>query len=774
VQKQPIRILLAVAVLQAFATVPAEPARPAAKLDPMLHRLIHGMKIDASGRRTGLDPGELQLYARVLAIDLEQTPPIARIRMKLDDGARHAVEKLGVVTYGALGGFASAVVPIPRLKEIADLPGIEWIEIGRQYRPNLDASIPAIRADQVAAGVGARGAGVLVGMVDTGVDWRNPDFRNRNEDGTPGTTRIKYLWSQDDACVGTRPPVPFDFGCLYTETDINAALGGGQSITAPDAGFHGSHVLGIAGGNGHSTGNGQPPDTYVGVASHADLIVVKTFPEPGDASCATCFDLSAALDFIDAKAAERGEPYSINMSLGTDLGAHDGSESTEVTIDALTGPGKPGKVVSVSAGNIRGAGIHASGVVSAGGTVTLTFTIPSYTALPGIFNDVQAWELWYANGDNLTVTLKDPTTSPCGGAVLSLANTTGGGQQGIATNSGTMIIDDTGSPAANGARFFDMEIDDQSGRPPCPGTWSLDVRGNTVTQGGRFDTWIWFSSFGSAQAFADWNQPDLTELISMPATSFNATSVAAFVTKKQWIDVDGIGRIYADPSIVVGALADFSSPGPTRDGRIKPDIAAPGMGVASALASDAAASILGGTLRPRVVQDGVHWVIEGTSMAAPHVTGVYAQMLGLNPRLDAVQLRALAKGSALQDAFTGATLPNNDWGAGKLDALGSVQALIKSIPDLSASSSGNTFTWSAIPTATTYNAYRGTLSLKGSTYYGTCFAQGLPSPSFSDPSSPPAGDGYFYLVTGVKDGIEGLLGFAADGVTPLPNNSPCP
>ncbi len=81
---------------------------------------------------------------------------------------------------------------------------------------------------------------------------------------------------------------------------------------------------------------------------------------------------------------------------------------------------------------------------------------------------------------------------------------------------------------------------------------------------------------------------------------------------------------------------------------------------------------------------------------------------------------------------------------------------------------------SAIPTATTYNVYRGVLSLKSDTYYGSCFLRGLPVPTFTDTASPPLGEGYFYLVTGVKDGIEGLLGFKMDGVTPLPNNSPCP
>jgi len=81
--------------------------------------------------------------------------------------------------------------------------------------------------------------------------------------------------------------------------------------------------------------------------------------------------------------------------------------------------------------------------------------------------------------------------------------------------------------------------------------------------------------------------------------------------------------------------------------------------------------------------------------------------------------------------------------------------------------------WTAIPTATTYNVYRGDISLKSATYYGSCLQSGLPSPSFSDGASPIVNGGFFYLVTGKKDGIEGILGFRSDG-TPRPNNSACP
>ncbi|HZM70837.1 MAG TPA: S8 family serine peptidase, partial [Candidatus Cryosericum sp.] len=215
----------------------------------------------------------------------------------------------------------------------------------------------------------------------------------------------------------------------------------------------------------------------------------------------------------------------------------------------------------------------------------------------------------------------------------------------------------------------------------------------------------------------------------------------------------------------------FSSPGPTRDGRLKPEIAGPGWTSLSALSQEAAPFN-----DPRTfAEDGVHWALVGTSFASPHIAGIYAQLLGLNPTLDAIDLRTLITRTGRTDTNTG-SVPNNDWGWGKVDAKAAADLLIKPIPNLTASADMQTFSASTIPSASTYNVYKGSLSLKSPTYYGTCYASGLGSPSFMDMSTPAVGAGFFYYVTGVQDGIEGLLGFSWDGVNslPRPNPSPCP
>jgi minor extracellular serine protease Vpr len=765
-------ILLGLALL---GIAPGRADQNGPSIDPLLRRMIRASEkaMADHGRPDAITDDERRFFKSVASVSVDGAVPTVGVRLKLDDSSRHAIEKLGIRTYGRMAGFASAFIPMSSLAEVSKLAGIQAMQAVVKPKLELDVSRPEVRSQQTATTYGATGKGVIVGDVDTGLDITHPDFRKPD-----GTTRIKFLWRQDDACVGTPPPPPFDFGCLYTEAQINASLTGGPLVPAPDAEGHGTHVTGVAAGNGLATGNGYPAGRYVGMAPEADIIMVKTFPEPG-ASCGTnCFQIGLGLDFIDDKAAALGKPYVINLSLGSQYGGHDGSDVDEQTIDSLIGPGIHGKAITKSVGNDRDVPIHISGTVAAGATNTHTFTIPTYTALSGTFNDYAAWWLWYNPNDNLTVTIGDPTSTACGTTMLTTSLTTkilstDPVQAFNSTNSGALLIDQGDSPVIpGGARSFHMEVDDQGGHPPCAGTWTVRVKGNTVPQGGHYDAWIWQSTFGASQLEATWVSPDLTNLISIPGTSFNVITVGGYMSKFQWLSVDGNtyhwnGTFPTD----VGTLAVFSSPGPTRDNRIKPEITAPAWTEVSSLAHDVDVSPASGQ-QPQVVEDGVHWALPGTSFSSPHVAGIFAQLLSLNPKLDAIQLRSLATSTARVDVNVAPPHPNADWGYGKIDALAMADLVVKPIPDMKPNALG-VFSWTAIPTATTYNVYRGDLSLKSATYYGSCLYIGLPSPSFSDTSGPVVNGGFFYLVTGKKDGIEGILGFRSDG-TPRPNNSPCP
>jgi subtilisin family serine protease len=262
--------------------------------------------------------------------------------------------------------------------------------------------------------------------------------------------------------------------------------------------------------------------------------------------------------------------------------------------------------------------------------------------------------------------------------------------------------------------------------------------------------------------------------VTVPATSARATSVGAYYTRHCWPNADPD----TDDTCVtcpppngggacppVGALADESSAGPTRDGRLKPELAAP-YGVLTSR-SAAAPPPPPQYLSP----DGLHAPAGGTSFATPHVAGAMAVMLQLHPQLDALQLRQMLIDSARVDAFTGA-VPNQLYGHGKLGVLTASEALLKIVESLTVAAGGS-LNWTAEPHSTSYNVYRADLPGSLPTSYGGCLASGLVAPGFTDPQNPGPAAGFLYIVTGVKDGIEGSMGFDSGGHQ-RPNVSPCP
>ena len=243
-----------------------------------------------------------------------------------------------------VGPVVTAWVPLSGLRTLAEQPGVEYIEASSLLYPELDSSVPATRADLVHGGsYNLRGQGVLVTVFDTGLDYTHDDFRNPD-----GTTRVLYMWDQT---VSGTPPSGFSYGAEWTKSDIDAELGVSPPgvVNEQDSNGHGTHVAGIAAGNGRATGNSQPADTYVGMAPEADILIVKG----GNDS----FPTSNVIDGIAwamARADQLGQPIVINLSLGGHSGAHDGTRAHELAITAAVGQGK---VIVVSAGNSAGS-IH--------------------------------------------------------------------------------------------------------------------------------------------------------------------------------------------------------------------------------------------------------------------------------------------------------------------------------------------------------------------------------------------------------------------------------
>ena len=259
---------------------------------------------------------------------------------------------------------------------------------------------------------GDTGQGTVVGIVDTGIDITNPDFQ------TNSGTRIVDLWDQaacpnpsGNACPAQPPNSQgFTYGAECSQAAINGSTCGPfsygnatddpcntpvgsigtttESLPEEDCDGHGTHVAGIAASNGRAA----PYGTYIGVAPQADLVVVKSD-----------FNLAHIIDgvaYIFKVAAARGEPASVNISLGTNEGPHDGSDMFETMLDALTGPGK---LISVAGGNESTGNTtyhyHASGVITIGQVRTDALAVES---MP-VFLD-----LWYPGADSLSAAINEP------------------------------------------------------------------------------------------------------------------------------------------------------------------------------------------------------------------------------------------------------------------------------------------------------------------------------------------------------------------------------
>ncbi|MBD3161485.1 MAG: S8 family serine peptidase, partial [Candidatus Eisenbacteria bacterium] len=509
------------------------------------------------------------------------------------------------------------VAPAVRCEPFLDLSGPET------SLSDVHESHGAIPPDYV----GLTGEGVLVGIVDSGIDLAHADFQELS-----GDTRLVAVW--DQTVASSDPPVGFAYGKEWTAAQIDAGM-----ATQVDTDGHGTHVAGIAAGNGAATGNGMPAYAYVGAAPNAMLVAVKT-----DYLTSSVAD---GVAYIFEKADSLGVPAVVNLSLGTHYGPHDGTGDFAQAIDLLVGPGRS---VVAAAGNEAGDGIHAERTWAASGADTVSFTVPAYTPNPGIGNDEIDIDGWYTGGTNLSISV----VTPSGTVVGPVAK---GNASGASTADGRVEIDNATFPSGNGDHEVFLRIYDQTiGDPPAAGTWKIVA--DALSAPTEIDFWSFFATMGGVPFVLGLDE---TELVGSPATADSVLAVAAYVTKASWRAENGVDYGYS-PAPVVGEIAPFSSVGPRRDGVMKPDLSAPGMAIGSARSADASFGF------QWILQDGVHVISQGTSMAAPHVAGLAALIFEqLGPLANAALVDRLLS-TCRKDGFTGGSA-NATWGEGKIDAL---------------------------------------------------------------------------------------------------------
>ncbi|MBI2429376.1 MAG: S8 family peptidase [Ignavibacteriales bacterium] len=542
----------------------------------------------------------------------------------------------GIEPISVYENFYTAKITADQMMALSDLQSTVYIEAPKMRYPKLNVSLVEMKVDKLHAGqvnsTAYKGSGVIVGIIDSGIDWKHHDFRSDSD-----TTKSRILFLRD-----------MTTGKEFTQTQINNELDGTPANVVDEEDFsgHGTHVASTAAGDGSASSG-----TYKGVAPEADLIIVKA----GDEGFSTT-NIINGITYIRQKAVAAGKSFVINMSLGGHDGAHDGTSAEEAAVESELSTA--GRQIVIAAGNEGSDPIYGGATLAQSANKVFTVDVPSFTPNAGAANDFVYLTMWYKNGDNFTVSVKTPDNTTVQAAT--------GASQNVSTANGQVhIVNGTGAVNSKGAKECFIEIyDADAGTTPTVSTsWTITVTAGSVPQGGTFDIWLAASSMGAE--FLTGNS--FSKLVGMPGTAEGAITVGAYVTKWSWSSLAGnVGYSGADRT---NNFSTFSSMGPTRDGRQKPDVSAPGQAIAAARSSSAAFS------NQLLLAPGGKYVIEqGTSMASPHVAGLVALMLQAKPTLTAAQIRSALRSTSRTDGNVG-TVPNAQWGYGKVDA----QAVLQNI-----------------------------------------------------------------------------------------------
>ncbi len=548
----------------------------------------------------------------------DMTSVIVTGRSSFSDAQIEQLNSLGAVN-SVIGEIVTLRLPFSNIWSLSHVDFVNRIDDGIA-KPLLDVSVPSIDANLVwetvkdAQGKPTDGSGVIIGIVDTGIDWKHPDFKFEN-----GSSKVLLLWDQTEK--GTAPS-SYSYGTEWTQSQIEAGV-----CTEKDTYGHGTHVAGIAAGTGAASGR-----KYVGVAPGSSLILVKSgrLGKKG-----WNFRFSEVLDgvaYIWRKAIALGRRAVISLSLGSHAGGHDGTSAIETGLDRLS---SEGAIIIVAAGNSGDSKIHAEGRFREGESIDVRFKADT--------NETEFYiETWFLRSDVFGVSL----TTPGGRKVQGPAQ--------VSTSEGrvTILEDSTEKGKMWVVSFTSPEI------LPLDG-WTITLTGKSITGEGAWDLWV-----GSYGELATGSGYEITsrKTVAVPGTARDVIAVGAYVTKMRWTNKSGEQRRYAT-SEKEGDVAVFSSIGPTRDGRLKPEICAPGKGIVAPRSSDAPV----GASDP----DDLYAIKAGTSMAAPHIAGVMALVLQHNPYLGPSEAKTILQSTGRQDERTGAidsALGSMVWGYGKADA----------------------------------------------------------------------------------------------------------
>jgi subtilisin family serine protease len=586
-------------------------------------------------------------------------------------GNPQAIRDAGFTVQGVAGSTARVILTLDQLEALAALDAVLTVHAPPRVNLCLDRSVPEIRANTAwtvarpAVAGDSKGQGVVVGVVDSGIDVFHGAFRKPD-----GTTRILFLWDQilDDPA---RRPSDMGYGSEFDSTAIDQALQDhpdGEGLPSSlldgdevDTKGHGTHVAGIAAGDGSDADRCGHPFEYVGVAPEADLIIVKVGFGKDSAGHAKHNDFLAGVEYIFERAGNR--PCVVNLSLQSHSEPHNGWGFWDRRLYALihehsVADGQ--KVVVVAAGNDRDNDLHAVVDVAPGAIESVGIAVDGEERL----------DLFISHENTRSIECRVNLPQRPSRVRMTAFVPTGTSNQNTAFDDHTITFDDFVPEVTDPDAHFAISAErTTAGEKIENGTWIIELKNTDAGPGPPARCHMWISASDDKGAAFE------------PPTGVATSPQDANRSRKrpeEWIAAT-VGVPGTAPAVItVGAynaeshdkLAYFSNQGPTVDNRAKPEISAPGMAI-DAPKGNARSCFL----ECECCVDR-YWPKQGTSMAAPHVTGVVALMLAQNPNATVTEIKAMLSTTArTPPALPAGWPPSGDlFGSGLIDAQAAVVA----------------------------------------------------------------------------------------------------
>lgn len=485
-------------------------------------------------------------------------------------GSLEAVRALALKVVELQNEYAVVTIRESDMEALTQIPEVEYIEKPKRlfFQVANGRRVSCIDAVQQDTRLSLFGQGVLVAVIDSGIEYENADFRNED-----GTTRIRALWDQSLAPgEGRVPPRGYAMGAEYTAGQINEALGQPaleerrRLVPSQDTSGHGTAVAGIAAGNGRNS-NGL----YAGAAPQSDLLVVK-LGNPRQEGFPRTTELMQGIDYVVRKALEFQMPVSVNISFGNTYGSHDGTSLLERFIDDISNIWK--SCICIGSGNEAASAGHTSGVMREGREEMIQLAVQSNQPAFSI-------QIWKEYTDVVDISLMTPV-----GVTVGPIQEILGPQRFTVGQTEILLYYGEPSPYSTAQEIFIDMLPRET--YVAGGVWRVILKPQKVVSGAYE---LWLPSENVLNRGTGFLFPTEQTTLTIPSTAGRVITVGAY---------NGLTFAYAD----------FSGRGYTRQTNlVKPDIVAPGVNVTTAAVG------------------GGYAQFTGTSFATPFVTGGAALMM---------------------------------------------------------------------------------------------------------------------------------------------------